>query len=110
MQKTSCHHDQDHSHNSHAHSESQRDPVCGMEVKSDSPYRESVEGKTIASAVPNACRSFKLIPTRTWATRLMKHISIRVTLRYRHQKEPHIPVRCIQRFANRPLATARSVA
>ena len=44
MQKTSCHHDQDHSHNSHAHSESQRDPVCGMEVKPDGPYRESFEG------------------------------------------------------------------
>ena len=45
MQKTSCHHYQDHSHNSHAHSESQRDPVCGMEVKPDGPYRESFEGK-----------------------------------------------------------------
>lgn len=110
MQKTSCHHDQDHSHNSHAHSESQRDPVCGMEVKSDSPYRESVEGKTYRFCSAKCLQKFKLIPTRTWATRLMKHISIRVTLRYRHQKEPHIPVRCIQRFANRPLATARSVA
>ena len=45
MQKISCHHDQDHAHNSHSHPESQRDPVCGMEVKSDSPHHESFEGK-----------------------------------------------------------------
>ncbi|WP_158246726.1 MULTISPECIES: heavy metal translocating P-type ATPase [unclassified Pseudomonas] len=62
MQKTSCHHDQDHSHNSHAHSESQRDPVCGMEVKSDSPYRESVEGKTYRFCSAKCLQKFQIDP------------------------------------------------
>ena len=62
MQKTSCHHDQDHSHNSHAHSESQRDPVCGMEVKPDGPYRESFEGKAYHFCSAKCLEKFQADP------------------------------------------------
>ena len=62
MQKTSCHHDQDHSHNSHAHSESQRDPVCGMEVKPDGPYRESFEGKAYHFCSAKCLEKFQTDP------------------------------------------------
>ncbi|MGI0644529.1 heavy metal translocating P-type ATPase [Pseudomonas aeruginosa] len=61
MRNSSCH-DHGHGHNSHGQPESQRDPVCGMEVKSDSPYRESVEGKTYRFCSAKCLQKFQVDP------------------------------------------------
>lgn len=62
MQKTSCHHDQGHAHHSHGHPESPRDPVCGMEVKSDSPYQENFEGRAYRFCSTKCQEKFQAAP------------------------------------------------
>lgn len=62
MQKTSCHHELGHAHSSHSNPESQRDPVCGMEVKSESPYHESVEGKVYRFCSAKCLEKFQADP------------------------------------------------
>ncbi|WP_312206210.1 heavy metal translocating P-type ATPase [Pseudomonas kuykendallii] len=61
MRNSSCH-DHGHAYKSHGQPESQRDPVCGMEVKSDSPYRESVEGKTDRFCSAKCLQKFQIDP------------------------------------------------
>ncbi|OXM39517.1 copper-translocating P-type ATPase [Pseudomonas fluvialis] len=61
MRNSSCH-DHGHAHNSDDQTERQRDPVCGMEVKPDSPYRESVEGKTYRFCSAKCLQKFQVDP------------------------------------------------
>lgn len=62
MQKTSCHHDQGHAHHSHGHPESPLDPVCGMEVKTDSPYQENFEGRAYRFCSTKCQEKFQAAP------------------------------------------------
>lgn len=62
MQSPSSHHDQDHAKHLCGNPESQRDPVCGMEVKSDSPYHESVEGKAYRFCSAKCLEKFQADP------------------------------------------------
>lgn len=62
MHSPSSQHDQDHANHSHGHSDSHHDPVCGMEVKPDSPYRLSFEGQNYRFCSDKCLEKFQASP------------------------------------------------
>ena len=62
MHNPSCQHDQDHADHSHGHLDTQHDPVCGMEVKPDSPYQLSFEGQGYRFCSSKCLEKFRASP------------------------------------------------
>jgi len=64
MHNSSSNHDQHQANHSHDQNDKQYDPVCGMAVKSDSPYHETLEGKTYRFCSASCQKKFQAAPQR----------------------------------------------
>jgi Cu+-exporting ATPase len=64
MPSSAGHHDHNHKHSANQSLESAHDPVCGMQVESDSPFSEQCEGETYRFCSQKCQDKFHADPTR----------------------------------------------